>query len=219
MKKATDNKQRYKDTFDQFQLSEEAYRQIRNMEETIMDTNFEKNKKRRAGFAVIVSLASLAVVFLSANGIVYAATGDNILEQFKQHVTFYINGEPTEADGIGKYGKDKDGNPYYEFKVDLPEEDSSGKEEVSVESNMEIGSFTINPAENENFKTSVKQENKKTYFVIEKTEGNPLKIDITKDFADGKASGTFEMEGGKYQYHITGDVEEYSVDVESLEDE
>lgn len=124
--KKQNNRQRYRDIFDQIKLSDEGYRQIRNMEENAM-IHFNQQNKKRMGFRVAVSLAACAIVFLSANGIAYAATGSTLIEQVTEYVSITINGKPYQGSKITK-SKDKNGNTQYRVSVDENTDHSVGIE-------------------------------------------------------------------------------------------
>lgn len=64
-----------------------------------------------------------------------------------------------------------------------------------------------------NKETSLVSEADKIYLVI---GGNLKRIDITEDFADGKCSGTVELEGVTYNYEVTGTLEDNSIRLDCL---
>lgn len=210
MKKQT-NRQRYRDIFDQIKLSDEGYRQIRNMEENTM-IHFNHQNKKRIGFRVAVSLAACAIVLLSANGIAYAATGSTLIEQVAEHVSVYVNGKPYPVSKISK-SKDKNGNTQYRVSID-DNKDSSARVEVDESQNTEKISDPSSSTAQEEIKTSVKQINDTIYLILEGISEKPVQVDITKDYADGEAKGIVPIEGGEYQYCVKGTVTEYSVDLE-----
>lgn len=224
------NKKLYRDTFDQITLSEDAYRAIRNMEETNME---HKNKKFKTGYAIAVSLAALAVVFCSANGIAYAATGTSLTKRIAEsellgQVSVYINGEPAKKAEVNTY-QEEDGSITYELHPDGDEgsgsvtileepeassEDSNSKRSIIYDTekkkNNSTASITImeGKLETKTKKTSAKDKEEIVYLVV----ADEKKIDITEDFAeDGVASGTFQMDGTGYQYLVEGTIEDYSV--------
>lgn len=237
MKNKRSNKQLYQDTFRQIQLSEEGYRQIRNMEESIM-IHFDKQNKKRLGFRVAISLAALTVVLLSANGVAYAATGSTLVEQIAGRVSVYINGKPYDGEKVKKF-KDKDGNINYQVSVDeekdkqteiymeetaedgessMANDAASSAQEDSVKdfSSSTVDDSSKNPpsASQEDLKTTVKQVDNAIYLILEGISKEAVQVDITHDYADGSAEGTLQIEGAEYQYSVRGTVEEYTVDIE-----
>lgn len=209
--KKQDNRQRYRDIFDQIKLSDEGYRQIRNMEENTM-IHFNYQSKKRIAFRTAVSLAACAIVFLSANGIAYAATGSTLIEQVTEHVSVYINGKPYQGSKISR-SKDKNGNTQYQVSVD-ENKDSSVSIKTDESNDQENNTGSTATAAQEEIKTSVKQVNGTVCLILEGISEKPVQVDITKDYADGRAKGSVQIEGIEYQYYVKGTIEEYSVDIE-----
>lgn len=225
MKNERSNKQLYQDTFDQIKLSDEGYRQIRNMEENTM-IHFDKQTKIRLGFRAAITLAALTVVFLSANGIAYAATGSTLVEQVAGHVSVYINGKPYDGAKVTKF-KDKNGDINYKVSVD---EKTDHRTEIIMEEKPEDGNIaivnddassapedtTVDPssASQETLKTTLKQVDDVIYLIIEGISKKPVQVDITQDYADGSAEGTIQIEKIEYQYRVRGALEEYTIDFE-----
>lgn len=229
MKNKRSSKQLYQDTFDQIKLSDEGYRQIRNMEENTM-IHFDKQTKRRLGFRTAISLAALTIVLLSANGIAYAATGSTLIEQVAEHIYVYVDGKPYDSIKLTKC-KDENGNNSYQVTVDdkaktvtITEEGEAAtgnkkskdtkapasKQETDVKAETKKGTQD----EQENLKTSVKQVDNTTYLIIKGISEKPVKVDITRDYADGSAEGTVQIETAEYQYKVSGTLEEYTIDLE-----
>lgn len=219
MKNERNNKQLYQDTFDQIKLSDEGYRQIRNMEENTM-IHFDKEGKKRLGFRAAITLAALTVVFLSANGIAYAATGSTLVEQVAGHVSVYINGKPYDGAKVTKF-KDENGDINYQVSVD---EKTDQKTEIYMEeggvdilNDTESSAkedTTKNSSSQETLKTTVKQVDDAIYLIIEGISKEPVQVDITQDYADGNAEGMVKIENAEYQYRVSGTVEEYTIDFE-----
>lgn len=203
------NKQWYKDTFDPMVMSDEAMRKVKGMME-------QKEKKRmRTGFRVAVTMAALAVVFAVGNVAVYAATGSSLVEKGIEQVSFYIDKKAVDVKDVKQY-KDKDGNSVYEIELDDKKGHETEAQVIMNEKNMKDENISAVMEMNENdvtmklFSGELKKEGKKIYLVIGEKE---KEIDITKDFADGDAKGTFEMDGQTYKYHVSGTVEKYDVDI------
>lgn len=203
------NKQWYKDTFDPMVMSDEAMRKVKGMME-------QKEKKRmRTGFRVAVTMAALAVVFAVGNVAVYAATGSTLVEKGIEQVSFYIDKKAVDVKDVKQY-KDKDGNSVYEIQLDdkkgheaevqaIMNEKNMKDENISAVMEMDENDLTMNLISRE-----LKKKGEKIYLVLgEKGQ----EIDITKDFDDGDAKGTFEMDGQTYKYHVSGTVEKYEIEI------
>lgn len=225
MKNKRSNKQLYRDTFDQIKLSDQGYRQIRNMEENTM-IQFNKKQKKRMAYRAVVSLAALTVVFLSANGIAYAATGSTLIEQVVGHVSVYINGKPYDGAKVTKI-QDKNGDTHYQVTVDEKTDHST---EIHMDESVKDGNISIekdaasstpedtakdpSSASQETPKTTVKQVDDTIYLIIEGISKKPVQVDITQDYANGSAEGTLQIKNAEYQYSVRGTLEEYTVDFE-----
>lgn len=198
------NREFYKETMDEVHIPEAVLGKVRNMK---MEQKMIK-KRETLRYAVSV-LSVLAICFAASNGICYAVTGNTWVGK----ITMYVNGEKVEKD-ITLY-KDENGDVIHgeieaeegadSLEVILPE----GASEAAYDEADNSISFGNSNTGKEYHLIS---EEGKNYLVI---GDNLLKIDITEDFADGKCSGSFELEGVKYQYEITGDMEEYDIDIQS----
>lgn len=225
MKNERSNQQLYRDAFEQIKLSDQGYRQIRNMEENTM-IHFDKKQKKRMAYRIAVSLAALTVVFLSANGIAYAATGSTLVEQVVGHVSVYINGKPYDGAKVTKI-QDKNGDTHYQVTVDEKTDHST---EIHMDESVKDGNISIekdaasstpedtakdpSSASQETPKTTVKQVKDVIYLIIEGISEEPVQVDITQDFADGSAKGSIQIGNNEYQYGVRGSIEEYTIDLE-----
>lgn len=203
------NKQWYKDTFDPMVMSDEAMRKVKGIME-------QKEKKRmRTGFRVAVTMAALAVVFTVGNVAVYAATGSTLVEKGIEQVSFFIDKKAVDVKDVKQY-KDKDGNSVYEIELDDKKGHETEAQVIMNEKNMKDENISAVMEMDENdltmklFSGELKKKGKKIYLVIGEKE---KEIDITKDFADGDAKGTFELDGQTYKYHVSGTVEKYGVNI------
>lgn len=186
--------------------------------------HFDKERKKCMGFRAAITLAALTVVFLSANGIAYAATGSTLVEQVAGHVSVYINGKPYDGAKVKKF-KDENGDINYQVSVD---DKTDHRTEIIMEENPKDGGVDIlNDAESsaskdtakdsssqETLKTTVKQVDDAIYLIIEGISEKPVQVDITQDYADGSAEGTIQIEKIEYQYRVRGTLEEYTIDFE-----
>lgn len=186
------NKEFYKDTFNEVHVPAAVLGKVRDMK--MEKTTIKRQSRLRYAVSVV---AVLAVCLIASNGICYAATGDTWI----QKVTFYVNGEKQELDMtmhkegdtlIGEVTREIDGKESYMI---ITGSDTSESDQVMI----------TDSADKE---TSLVSEDDKIYLVI----GDNLKrIDITEDFADGKCSGTVELEGVTYNYEVTGTLEDNSI--------
>lgn len=202
------NKQFYKETFDAIQMSEESIRKVKNMSE-----NRTKKRRLKTGFRAAIAAASLVAVFAIGNVAVYAATGSSLVEKVAEKVSVYINDEKVDVDRITK-GTDENGNDYYQIKLD------EDKDEIHITESMseELESTYHVETANDNFKTRLLKEGKKIYLLIDGGEKGieEMVLDITKDFEDGKAEGSFVYNGYPYLYKVSGTVEKYNINIENL---
>ena len=185
------NKEFYTDTFNEVHVPAAVLGKVRDMK--MERAAIKRQSKLRYAVSAV---AVLAVCLIASNGICYAATGDTWI----QKVSFYVNGEKQELDvTMHKEGDTVVG--------EVTREVDEG-EEAYVVTTDNIGSDEELVVESAIKDTSLISEGDKVYLVI---GDNLKKIDITEDFADGKCSGSFELEGLTYNYEITGTVEESSI--------
>ena len=212
------NKKLYQDTFDQLVMSEEGLRKVMDMS--------ENNKKRylgrgmRAAAAVMV----LAVLFAVGNIAVYAATGDSLVMKMSEKVSVYINGEKAEAEDLEKHVKknvDQDGNTQYE--IDLPDENETAavviteNEDGEMDTSWEVHTKTAGEdgdSQDKNIAGSLQEKGKKVFLIIGNIGEKQKKVDITKDFSDGRAKGTVKYDGKTCRYTVTGTVQEHKIIIE-----
>lgn len=185
------NKEFYTDTFNEVHVPAAVLGKVRDMK--MERAAIKRQSKLRYAVSAV---AVLAVCLIASNGICYAATGDTWI----QKVSFYVNGEKQELDvTMHKEGDTVVG--------EVTREVDEG-EEAYVITTDNIGSDEEIVVESAIKDTSLISEGDKVYLVI---GDNLKKIDITEDFADGKCSGSFELEGLTYNYEVTGTVEESSI--------
>ena len=176
-------KQDYQDTFNEVHAPAELSRKVMNMART-------ENKKTAVSFARrFAAVAAIALtVFVGGNGIVYAATGNSLLKTVK----VYINGSGYETQLEEKV--DENGVTYYEGTF----EDVEGDLSMVITDDMEFeeGSYDVT-IETEGM-PEVVEENGKLYLTDE-----DVKIDITEDLKDGKASGSYDKDEMTFKYEVT----------------
>ena len=176
-------KQDYQDTFNEVHAPAELSRKVMNMART-------ENKKTAVSFARrFAAVAAIALtVFVGGNGIAYAATGNSLLKTVK----VYINGSGYETQLEEKV--DENGVTYYEGTF----EDVEGDLSMVITDDMEFeeGSYDVT-IETEGV-PEVVEENGKLYLTDE-----DVKIDITEDLKDGKASGSYDKDEMTFKYEVT----------------
>lgn len=192
----TQNIELYRQTFDEIHASPELLGKVKDMKNS---KNTHKIKKAaQIGYTLA---AALALCFIFSNVITYAATGSSWITK----VVVRINGEEKQVDMV--HMQDENGNDYYQgtFEVD---EDKGMTMEFTDEIQTEAAAETGLPAIN----TSIIREDGKVFLLA-----NDLKIDITEDIQDEICSGSFTLDGTEYSYEITGNPEEYQIDLSTKE--
>lgn len=176
-------KQDYQDTFNEVHAPAELSRKVMNMART-------ENKKAAVSFARrFAAVAAIALtVFVGGNGIAYAATGNSLLKTVK----VYINGSGYETQLEEEV--DENGVTYYEGTF----EDVEGDLSMVITDDMEFeeGSYDVT-IETEGV-PEVVEENGKIYL-----SDKDVKIDITDDLKDGKASGSYDKDEMTFKYEVT----------------
>lgn len=204
------DKKLYKETFDSIQMSEEAFRKVINMNK---NTKIQSKRTRKLYKVAAATVATLAFLLISGNAISYAATGNTLME----NVTIYMNGEKVDDSKVKTY-TDKNGATCYEVELD---ENDGGSGEMVVEIFDTTYSFGTDK-EGENavaleivpLQGVVKQEEEQILLII---GDNLTKFDITDDFKDGNASGTFILDGVTYEYTIEGTIDNNTVNIQTKE--
>ncbi len=192
------NSEYYKKAYDEVHAPAALLGKVMNMKK-------ERNeiKKKNTAKKWLTAAAAMALCFVASNGIAYAATG----ETWVQKVTVYLNGEPVEQDVTFHQEGDM---IIGEFEVDVPEGEDPAY--VVFESKDDDLSQAVSESSNYTMKTELVQENDRVYLVINGDNAN--RVDITEDFADGTATGTYTLEGVSLRYTVMGNVEEYNVALE-----
>lgn len=202
------NSEYYKKAYDEVHAPAALLGKVMNMKKERKEI-----KKKNTAKKWLTAAAAMALCFVASNGISYAATG----ETWVQKVTIYLNGEPVEQDVtfhqegdmfIGEFElEDVDGSAYMVFENDgdtAGDVDSSAYTQ-SPEFSQTLSDYTMS--------TDLVKENDRIYLVINGDNAN--RVDITEDFADGSATGTYTgLEGVSLRYTVTGTVEECNVTLE-----
>ena len=186
----------------------------------VMEMDKKKTKVRNVVKYAMGTVAAFALAFVTSNGICYAATGETWISK----AIVYINGEATEQEIEWHQEGDL---LYSEIQVPVEEGDeakvevfsfvtdneqpvdqviiTSDSNNISSEAGM-IEKNTDAVVSEDMFSAELLQEDGKIYLVAEEE-----KIDITQDFSDGEATGTFSYCGLTMRYTVTGTVEECEI--------
>jgi len=188
----------------------------------VMEMNRKQSKVRNIVKYAMGTAAAFALAFVTSNGICYAATGQTWISK----AIVYINGEATEQE----LEWHQEGDLLYST-IDVPVEegDEARVEVYSFVTDSEqpveqmvimsdatlskaISEGTITGTEEEALLAELLQEEGKVYLVTPEE-----KIDITEDFRDGEASGTFALGTLYMTYKVTGTVEEHEISLSGEE--
>ncbi len=191
------NREYVRGAYDEIHASKELFGKV-------MDMNKDKKKSRNIMRYAAGAVATLALAFVASNGICYAATGETWVTKVK----VYVNGEETEEEMVWH----QDGDYVCgEMEIEVDENDDVNVlyEEVveEIPDDIEGGNSFVEFGD-EKYETKLMQEGDNIYFIVGDT-----KIDITVDFKDGEAKGSFVIDKEEYNYVIKGNVEEYSIDI------
>ena len=168
----------------------------------------EKTKKRTTALKfATATYAALLGVFVVANGVCYAATGETWVEK----ATVYINGEPVEMDvQMSQNGDTTVGEINYTV------EDADGEGgEVQMTMISEDGDFDGTTFEIHDYTVEGAEDGSPNAddMVLESTDGHVVlapegvePIDLTDQRAtNGAATGTYEKDGATYVYQVSGE--------------
>lgn len=183
-----ENRKQYKEAFDEVHASGELLGKVLNMKKEQNNKIFRSIAK--LGYAVV---AGLIIGMVSTNAISYAQTGSTWIEK----VIVSINGVKQEVDAVRSV--DKDGNEQVQFTV----EDESGNiyyEEIEKE----------DEAADHGEMSKLIEEDGRIYLLIDE---DVAKIDVTEDIKDEKCEGTFEKDGETWKYELTGNLDEYQINI------
>ena len=186
------NKEKYQQTFSVLKSS----RRI-EMEDLKMNKNMAMKR-------FVAAAAVVALCFGASNGICYAATGATWVEK----MVVIFNGQemekPVQVTSMGNG----------DFSYTMPAIDENGYTQMTIvtdEEGMDATPVIVSSDEGTDAPDdwpvlSVEEEAGRIYFSIGET-----KVDITEDFADGEASGTFVYNDLEYKFLVEGTVEVNSI--------
>ncbi|MBE5882038.1 MAG: hypothetical protein E7289_07020 [Lachnospiraceae bacterium] len=209
------NKEYVKNTYDEIHAPEALLGKVMNM-------NGKKNKIRKISQYAVSVAAALALVFITSNGICYAATG----ETWVTKAIVYVNGIEQEKDitwhqeGDVVYGEaELDSGTTSVIITDTVGENGQAEvEEIyfyqETDGSTGVG-VDIGDAENEDEQVQyLEEKDARIYLHV-----NDACVDITEDFANGEAMGILETGQYTFQYIVTGDVEVNSIELRNTEEE
>lgn len=180
----------------------------------VMEMDKKQSKMRNVMKYAVGTAAAFAIAMITSNGICYAATGETWISK----AIVYINGEETEQEVTWHQNGD-----YVYGEVEVPVEDGEVQVEAfSFVAEDEIPDEVLITAEEgyaldgsvdaaytqDAFIVELEEVDGKVYLITE-TE----RIDITEDFRDGEATGTFEYEGLTVRYKAIGTVEDCELQI------
>lgn len=193
------NKEFVRGVYDEIHAPEELFGKV-------MDMNKKEAKKNKVMRFAAGAVATFALAFVASNGICYAATGETWVEK----AIVYINGEEQEVE----IEMHQDGDTTYgEVSFEVDEEDT-----VSVAYNDTLPGDEKNAVDEGNADAIINED---VVVIVEDKDGRVYLnigeeiIDITEDFADGEAKGTVSIDGTNYDYTITGNANEYNINISS----
>ena len=232
------NKDFYKKTMEQIVLSEETFRAVRNVE--------VNTKKRKAILKYVAVAASVALVlFISSNALVYAMTGETLMEMVPEVIEQIKNAgklKPTDAVVGGNAGQSKediisteepqvgvprvvdfyiDENGLHTYVIDL--DGHIQKAAIRVDGVLEHSSVVVYSTYGRAgiicLEGTLSEKDDKILLYL---ADDPF--DITEDFKDGVATGSWYessgwLRGMTFEYTVTGSLEEYTVSVRLVVEE
>lgn len=226
------NKDFYKETMEQIVMSEETFRAVCNVE-----TNAKKQKSVLKYVAVAASLA--VALFVSSNALVYAMTGETWMEMVPEVIEQIKNAtklKPTDIVVGGNAGQSKediisteepqvgvprvvdfyiDENGLHTYVIEL--DGHIQKAAIRIDGVLEHSSVVVYSSYGQAgiicFEGTLSEKDEKILLYL-----TDEPFDITEDFADGVATGTWYksygwLRGMTFEYTVTGSLEDYTVDV------
>ncbi len=202
------NQEKYKAVFGEIHAPDDLIRKVRNI--SMENKKLQRNRKWKVALA---SVAAAFGLFAGANGICYAATGDNLVSK----IVIMVNGEEVESEiEWHEEGDTLVGTVEYELEDDA-EGGSVAVQEVFI-SDKEDAELTEGDAEDSVYELDgmdasgivVQEEDGRIYLVP--GNGNQ-RIDITENIADGTAEGTLTYNGEECNYVVVKSGDEYSVSI------
>lgn len=190
MKIEQENRNYYRDTFDEVHASEALLRKVEAMkQETITK---KQHTYPHRGYAA----AAIAAVLIFSNVITYAASGN----------LWILSITMPDGKTIEKVVEAPPGETAQDLDTETPTAISTKSAENEVSAPLADQAAESIPATLE-----ITQE--KTYLVIDHTH----RIDITEDFQDGNCKGSYEVDENTYYcYEVTGTLKDYQIQVDII---
>lgn len=201
------NQEKYKAVFGEIHAPDDLVRKVRNI--SMENKKLQRNKKWKAA---LVSAAAALGLFVGANGICYAATGDNLVYK----IVIMVNGEEVERDiEWHEEGDTLVGTVEYELEDDA-DGGSVAVQEVFI-ADKEEAENPVYELDGMDAGGVVVQEEDDRIYLVPGDENQ--KIDITEDIADGTAEGTLTYNGEACKYVVVRSEDGYSVSIGLVYDE
>lgn len=222
----------YKDTMEQIVISEEAFRAVRNVEVA--------GRKRGCMLKYVAVAASVVVaLFVSSNALTYAMTGSTLVEIIPEADEKISGKVPLKESNIvvsGNVNQSKeeivsteepeigiprvvdfyiDENGLHTYVIDLDGQIQTAS--IRVDGNLDHSSVIVYSSYGRAgiicLEGSLESQDEKIILSC-----SDQYIDITEDFADGVATGSWYessgwLKGMTFEYTVTGSMEEYKVDI------
>lgn len=209
------NRESMKHVYDEIHAPDALFRKVMEMDK-------KKTKVRNVVKYAMGTAAAFALAFVTSNGICYAATGETWISK----AIVYINGQATEQEIEWHQEGDL---LYSEIQVPVKEGDEAKVEvfsfitdeeqpveQIVIRSDGLSAGGEVGMAEEDSnvmvsedmFSAELLQEEGKVYLVTEEE-----KIDITEDFSDKEATGTFTYCGLTLKYTVLGTVEDCEIHI------
>lgn len=208
------NREKFKDTFEQVTMSEECFSEIKGMKDI-------RKTSKMLKYAGAIA-AAFAIVILTGNGVCYAMTGNSIVEEVQEiykkltKEEVMVNGEE-HSDAVVDSYDGEDGLTYFELadgsKAGIVVKDPDHETVFLFYRKDEEGTTSVIVK----FKGEVHERDGRIYLDIVD------EMDITEDFADGVATGTFKhslsgcYDNENFEYCIEGTLENYTVKIKWIE--
>ena len=196
------NKESIKHVYDEIHAPDALFGKVMNM-------NKKEAKMRNIIKYAVGTAAAFALTMIASNGVCYAATGETWISK----ALVYINGDVSEQEITWH----QSGDTFYgELNVPSTNSEETDLEMFSFESDTELteevfimtkdasapDTLTESTCTEDVFTAELIRENDKIFLITPEE-----RIDITEDFLDGEATGTFQFSGLTLTYTITGTIE------------
>lgn len=171
---------KYCKAMDTIHAPESLVRKVKSMKG---QSKVKRINVKKFAYAAVAAMA----ILVSSNVVAYAMTGSTWMKK----IIIKINGQEQEVEAE-HFSYTKDGAEYEGFELQLDEKNLEG-------TSIEYSSDSDDTIEH----SQVVLENDMVYLLVA-----DQRLDITMDIQDGKAKGSFEMNGKTHFYEVEGNVAE-----------